>query len=462
MSAELDRLYERLAERADAVPLAGLGDIRARARHRRNRTIVTAAIAVVAVVAAIMPWLARSTPPPVIQPDVPPPITFTPFDPDAKPVVAFDKPAELGIALASDTHAYVMWLDEDNSEHVAVIDLATRRPVFAPVNVGRFGDTNGMQVARDAIVLLAEQGFGETGGPVRPDTIIALDPGTGRELWRLPYSYNDTDRVLFPDLLVLTWISDGRTEAIDLKTGAVRWTFDEPAVKGGTTAIRAPQESEVVSASDDRRVVVHTRSGRLKVLDVDSGRVLSERDGPATGPTGYGFVLDGKLYAASEKEVREIDVFGTAPLRLIHTTAKATRAITPCATRLICVVADDRVAAVDPVSAKVVWEHTVFEFRWSPVPYGPNLLVLGSQGPVILGPAGQALAEPKLQGTLATWIDGGNLLLWSADSGVSGLSLATGAVTKLGENALVAGLLAVAGNMVIMPTPEGIFVHRFA
>ncbi len=467
MPADLEQMFERLAERADAASLPGLDDVRARARDGRYRTIISAAVAVLVVVAVMVPLLTRQAPsPPVIRPDVPPPIRFLPFEPDAKPVVPFDQPARIGLSFTGDTRSYVMWMGEDDSENVAVIDLATGRTVFPPVNVGKFGDTNGMQVARDGIVLLTEQGF-----PSMPDTIIVLDPGTGRELWRLPYSFNDTDRVLYDDTLVLTWIEQGRTEGIDLKTGAVRWTFSGPSVHGGTNPVQTRAELSrpvfgLPSTPDDRRVVVHTKAGRAKVLDVDTGRVLADREAPlspgATSTEGMSeLVVDGKLYAAGETEMHEIDLFGDAPPRVIHHIAeKGYRTLMPCADRLICLIGDEA-TAVDPVAAKVEWTHALPRATRGATTSGRHVLIPAEEGAVLLGPGGERLLPEQLRGPLmGGWVDGGNLVLWSQE-GVSGLSLATGKLTKLGDVRLL-GYPSWDSQTIVLVAAEGVFVHRMA
>ncbi|HEX6681227.1 MAG TPA: PQQ-binding-like beta-propeller repeat protein [Candidatus Limnocylindrales bacterium] len=181
---------------------------------------------------------------------------------------------EFGYATSRPGFAYVMWLDSRQVERVVAIDTATGRPLWEPTQLGRFGDTSGMMVSRDAILMMTEQRFVNDG-----------DPATGKVMWERDYGFNDTDRELYDDVLVITWQTEGRTEALDLKTGRPRWTVNERVIPGGTNALRTREEFRFTGFHTgpkppaDRRIALQLADGRIQVRDVDTGGLVSERGG---------------------------------------------------------------------------------------------------------------------------------------------------------------------------------------
>ena len=275
-----------LGEVADAAAVPGVETIRARVRRRRVRALSVAlsAIVVLVLLAGTAVWLIPRIESAVL-PDVDPPASFVPFDPSAKPVVAFDSGFEFGYAISRPGRAYAMWLDTDRTQRVAAIDTTTGQALWPPTALGKYGDTNGMMVSRDAILMLTEQRFVEGSDLVGSDRLIAVDPATGKVMWERDYSFNDTHRELYDDVLVIAWAEDGRIEGLDLKTGNPKWTVNERVIDGGINAVRTHEDFRFTGflvgpfPPKDRRVTMLLEDGRLQVRDVETGRLISERSG---------------------------------------------------------------------------------------------------------------------------------------------------------------------------------------
>ncbi|WP_144121265.1 PQQ-binding-like beta-propeller repeat protein [Catellatospora sichuanensis] len=474
MSTELDRLYARLADRVDAVPPPELSAVRVRAAQRRRRSfggLLAAGAAVVAALFGAQAVLAPAvTPVRPVLPVLPATTDFIPFDGSAEPVIRFAGPVRFGMASTSGDRSFAMWMAEDGTEWVGGIDLATGRALWPPRSLGKFGDTNGMEVSAGAILLLTEQGFDNPLIKDGSDTIIAVDPVTGKIMWTLPYSFNDTDRVLYDDTLVITWVQRGVTEALDLRTGKARWTVTERVAQSGTNAMRTMAELYAVGGfadrvPADRRVVLHLADGRVQLRDVASGRVERELAAPVLSPGGDRLrresVVDGTLYQFAGDKAGTLPLDGSAAASEVPFPDSVGGA-TPCVTGgLFCAVTDDtgesaKLTVVDPRTGATVWQRELKAMVRGVLPAAAGLLAMGEPSSVF-AVDGTPLAGLEGQ---AMWIESGNLLV-IGQAGISGHQLATGENVALGQLA-VTGYCSANATMLTCPTKDGIGVYRFA
>lgn len=476
MSTELDRLYARLADRIDAVPPPELSAVLARAARRRRRSFGGLLAAVAAVVVAVFgaqAVLAPATAPvrPVL-PALPAVTEFVPFDGAAEPVIRFAGPVTFGMTTTVGDRAYAMWMAEDGTEWVGAVDLTTARPLWPARSLGKFGDTNGMEVSAGAILLLTEQGFDNPLIKDGSDTIIAIDPATGQIMWTLPYSFNDTDRVLYDDTLVITWRQRGVTEALDLRTGRARWTAAERVLQSGTNAMRTMSELYAVGGfagrtPADRRVVLHLATGRAQLRDVTTGRVEQEIVAPVVPLDGDRLrqetVVDGVLYqfAGGRVKAQPFDGRPTMPDQAVEATLDGAWP-SPCLVGpMFCAVTGDTgesgtLTVVDPGLGRTVWEREVESRVRGVFPAEVGVLVMGEPS-VVVAPDGTPVVSLDGQ---AMWIESGNLLVFGQE-GVSGHQLSTGENVALGKP-VVAGYCSANATMLTCPTKDGIGVYRYA
>ncbi|MEV0454214.1 PQQ-binding-like beta-propeller repeat protein [Catellatospora methionotrophica] len=476
MSTEPERFYAALAERVDAVPPPELSAVRARAAQRRRRSfgglLAALAAAVVAVLGAQAVLSPATAPVRPVLPTVPAATGFVPFDGAAAPVIRFAGPVTFGMTATAGDRSYAMWMAEDGNEWVGAVDLLTGKPLWPARNLGKFGDTNGMEVSAGAILLLTEQGFGNPLIKDGSDTIIAVDPTTGQIMWTLPYSFNDTDRVLYDDTLVLTWSERGVTEAIDLRTGKARWTVTEQVARSGTNAMRTMSELYAIGGfagriPADRRVVLHLADGRVQVRDVNSGQVERELTAPVLSPPSEQVrvetVVDGTLYQFAGNRSGLLALDGSAKAYEVGLQAKLDGAwLSPCvAGGLFCAVTGETgesatLTVVDPRSGATVWQHEVKGRLQGVLPGPAGLLVMGEPSSVL---AGDGTPLTGLDGR-PLWLESGNLLVLGP-AGVTGHQLSTGENVALGK-VDVAGYCSANATMLTCPTKDGIGVYRYA
>lgn len=165
------------------------------------------------------------------------------------------------------------------SGHLYAIDTATGREVWR-TEVERMTDdalvtvyepvTNGTLVVAGYTVYTPK----DQGG------LVAVDAATGRERWRFRYPtpaddprpvYHAGGTVLTADLAIGA-AGDGRVWAVDLASGAPRWSL--PPLEGPFDGIitRAPQEQRGLAVVGDR-LIVGSITGYLTAYDLTTRRV---------------------------------------------------------------------------------------------------------------------------------------------------------------------------------------------
>lgn len=481
MAVDLSRLYESLGELADTATVPSVEQIRARGRQRRVRTagVALSALMVLVVLAGTAAWLIPRMES-AVPPDIAPPATFVPFDPSAKPVVASESgfAFDFGYVISRPGRAYAMWLDPDSVQRVVAIDTKAGKPLWEPTSLGRFGDTNGMMVSRDVLLMLTEQRFVNDSDPAGSDRLIAVDPESGKVMWELDYSFNDTDRVLYDDVLVVNWRGQGRVEALDLKTGRPKWTVQEKVIPSGTQAVRTHEEFRLTGSSwllagplppTDRRVVLQLEDGRAQVRDVGTGQLISERSGVGVQASpdsfAYPVVVDEKIYFADQRGVVEIDLAGGAPARVVFQPSGIVNApIVPCGRMLLCVL-DTRkggshsdLVLVDagsgPGPGRALWRKPVGEAEM-PMPIGGAVMIMGDGVSMVVDMTGKQIwSGPE---SIAGWVDSGNLLFFGRE-GTAGYNLAGKRTVVLGPEQRFCGWDA---THLTCPSERGIFTWRY-
>ncbi|GAA1802870.1 hypothetical protein GCM10009682_25940 [Luedemannella flava] len=470
MSTDLDRLFGKLADRVDAVAPPALDQVRRRARQRQRGTALTVVATCLAVISAAVGMKLLLTPTPSVDPTppaLPPATSFTAFDGSVAPVLRYPGPVRFGATSTIGDRAYAMWMAEDGTEWVGGIDLTTRRPLWPALSLGKFGDTNGMQVSAGAILLLTEQGYDNPLIKDGADTIVVVDPATGKVAWTLPYSFNDCDWAVFADTVVLSCPDKGTVQGLDLRTGEARWSTTGAAVADGVNAVQGldgffPRHgwSEEPSTSD--QVVLHLTDGQVQVRDAASGAVVKQLSMPVLNG-GQEVVVDGVLYQFTGTTSRSIALDGSAaPVDATLPVPAGEARLYPCgAGGRFCAVAnvgDERatVTMVDVPAGRTVWQVEVATQARDLIPSAAGLLVPGQRS-TVLGLDGSTLAE--LDGN-AMWLESGNLLVLDGKT-VVGYQLATREKIELAQ---LPGARYCSWNstMLTCPTTEGIGVYRYA
>ncbi|GIH06061.1 hypothetical protein Rhe02_41280 [Rhizocola hellebori] len=465
MSAELERAYAKLAEKADKEKIPSFYGVLARARQRRRRTVNTtlSAIAVLAVFAGVA-FLPRFEEGPMHGNGR----VFVTFDAAAGQVITYPSPVQFAMTATDGQRSYVMWWGEDNREWVAAIDLATGQTPWAPISLGTFGDTNGMVASPGAILLLTEGSYDNLLIHDNRDTIVAVDPLTGKVMWTLPYSFNDTDRVLYSDTLVISWNKTGKTEALDLRTGNPKWTVTDPLAPGGVNAMRDHREFESyggwsgLPVPTDKRVVLHFVDGRVQIRDVGTGNVLSERSGATAEPGGWReTVIGDSLYWTDPRGVMRASLTGSqAPTRLNTPASSDERTrVEPCGPELICVVTGKEIVAIDE-RGREAWRIS------TPTGVGTfastsGIATLDNEGhSAAYDLKGSQFLPAEYRSGAALWLDADSLLIFQT-TGITAYSLSRRVGIMLAPNR-VTGYCSWNAMQLVCPTQTGISVWTYA
>ncbi|HEX6685886.1 MAG TPA: PQQ-binding-like beta-propeller repeat protein [Candidatus Limnocylindrales bacterium] len=423
MSLDFDRLFAEMAEDADGTPFPGLESVRRRSRRRHAR-IAAGAFSVASVVAAVsvaVALLVPAAPQPVAQQP------FLPIDGGAAPVVAF---GGSGVAVMTATvggTTYARWSDPDQREFVAAIDLAMLTPLWA-VTVGQTVGFHRLEVSRGAILTATTKG---SSGDFE---LVALDPVTGRVMWRLDYAFQTDSHLLYDDLIIVSRAGTGATEAIELKTGRTLWRSGPDL---GVSAMRRSEEFwqlrgwSGLPVPADRRFVAYLAGGTIQIRSVDTGQPLSEFPGELAGAS----VIDGRLYSAAlvpggepADGLSQIDPQRSGKRIMIY--AGKVHSVAACfAGDLLCVMGDTELVLIDAVSGRELWRRPALGNRDAAYATGTAILVPTTEGHAVYDLTGKRLLTV---GDQAGWADADHLLAWESGA-VSAYSVATGERTVLGQ-----------------------------
>jgi outer membrane protein assembly factor BamB len=164
----------------------------------------------------------------------------------------------------------------------------------------------------------------------RDKNLYALDRKTGRELWRVAAGDLMTATpAIFRDLVIFA-AYDGKVQAVNVKDGAPRWTYDAKLAVTG----------DVIVAGD--RVVIGSRSYDLIALDASTGKELWKHYYWFSWVESPPVVRDGVVYTGSSDATH--------------------------------------VYAIDLADGKRRWKTAVPGWSWQRAAVGANTLVAGTAG----------------------------------------------------------------------------------
>ncbi len=447
MSVELERAYAKLAEKAETHAIPSLSGVLRRGRQRRRRSLTTAmsAVTVLAVLGGVY----------LLQPQQPP--SHDLFLAVGEPVLRYAAPATFAMTQVVGDRAYAMWLDTNEQEWIGVVDLKTGQAPWQPVSLGRFGDTNGFEVANGAILMLTEQAAPDNphvaGGS---DAIIAVDPESGRVLWTLPYQFNSVGRVISGDVLLLAWFDTGRLEARDVRTGAIRWQQQH-----------ALEEYGLAAALGGETLVLHLKSGVFRELEIATGNTVRERPTVPTATPQHSeeirrSVVGEDLYLVDGEALIRVPLNGSQATR-IELPGLATVIGEPmlCGKDKLCLVvgssSSQTLRMIDVAAGKELWR--------SPLPDHSSLssdgryLLAAASGGSQLFDLERGAAFARFEDSWANWAGPDRVVLFGS-TGIAGVRISTSEVTKFRKGRL-GGLCANTDTLIICPTDEGISMWRF-
>ncbi|GIG60012.1 hypothetical protein Lfu02_43840 [Longispora fulva] len=439
MSDDLKALFGALRADADELRLPAPSAAR-RIGTRRRRVRLGAGLATVILLVAGVTvgasWWGRTPADPV---------GFARLRPVGVPV------AESGVgaggavkARTVDGRTMFVWPDKSGELRLTVVDLATGTAARPTSSLGRYSFVSGMWTVAGVLVLTVRGG-----SDARSSEMLVVDPATGTTLWHRAIQPTAERSEFFLAGLVVNSVATQRTELLDWRTGATRWSVPTTGLQN----VLSVRSVAGLGVSTDHRLLLVGQDHVLRVYDVRDGSLL------LTGPTVDGSVqaYDGKAYVlglgpdgvSGRLSVFDLDDPGRG-LRLLYTARTEVTSVANCAPGLVCAleqaVVEPSGAAVD--SAVVAVDLNGGGERWRyrlTIPFG----VLGMAGDrvlapgVVLDPGGRKLVGPPAEHLSLTGptVDGG-LLAYSVpasgpatrsvDLDVYGVLLADGKVTTLG------------------------------
>jgi outer membrane protein assembly factor BamB len=216
---------------------------------------------------------------------------------------------------AADTQGVVMAMDRMNGDVEWKKDL--EMPISGAVGVGgglvMFGTLRGDVVALDASngeerwrahvkaeVLAPPANNGEVVVvQTQDDRLVGLDASNGNQLWLYDstpavLTLRGTSAPLVTSQLALAGLSTGKVVALDIRNGTPVWET-RVAIPQGRSELDRVVDIDGGLLLSGSTLYVATYQGRMAGLDVDSGRVLWQRDASSYAGVAQGF---GSVYIA--------------------------------------------------------------------------------------------------------------------------------------------------------------------
>jgi hypothetical protein len=291
MPVDLDELFATLGHQADAIPVAPPETVIRRGRQRRrNQGVAAAAVAVCLVVAGVSGVLNRSN-----RPDQ----TVTPHPsatalPEVGSPIDFGGPAQNAESVVEGDRVFTAWQSADGSRvGLLAADLHTGAVAWRVPGPDRIGVVHQLVAVPGAVLL----GVADSEQPSEYRIYVHRSTD-GRLLWQ---SDVDGDDELLPHEKILLRQSrvDGRTDALDWRTGAKRWAL--PAAADPimlTFAERDRTELNPLAYLRSEHLMHLTLSGQVQVRDAETAALVR-----TVGPIPFNdmsslTVVDGRLYNA--------------------------------------------------------------------------------------------------------------------------------------------------------------------
>ena len=446
MPADLDDLFTRLGEQADAVPIGTAATARRRGEQRtRTRTMVAAAAAVCLAGGGAV-WLVR---PATEQRDPHPPAATKgsgPLPGVGSPIPYGSKPRFAMTAIAGD-QVFTGWQDEDGTIKVSAADLHTGRQSWPARSPGKFDDFGGILAVPRALLVSVEHNDGTD-----PDrTMYVYDPATGEKRWELPFDVAD-DLIFQDDVLIHMVAKTGLTRALTWATGEPRWTLAAPADRPiRTLGAYTPGDEDrggryglPINSTQDHFVQV-TRAGNAQTRSVRTGEVLTTATLPA--PTEGSTVVEYDQWLYNDEQSADgsyriratrLDAPGTTAIIFTGPAGRHFGGLAPCAPQRVCVLdrgKNDETAmltALDAESRRTLWRVDAPESADTVLSLHGRTLVSGGGETALYDKDGKQVFHTS---AMIGWLDAETL--FSAPMDEAGpatlIAAADGRPTALGE-----------------------------
>ncbi|MEU7617119.1 Hsp70 family protein [Micromonospora rifamycinica] len=429
-------------------PEAGGPPVRPVRRGRRRWWIgLGAGLALAGVLGAAALWFTR---------DRYPALDFHILTEVARPAADGDRPTAMFTAVV-DERAYLAYQLPDDRLTVVAVDAGTGKAAWRNTIAAGAQRWTGVRAVPGAVLAVAD-----AAGDSTPRDVVVLDAGSGRERWRLPVHGDDAVHVT-ADTLV--WVDGGgsRLVGLRLRDGRQQWEQPNPRSEYGDTrttvlpvgtgpgaagpaqfdgAPRAPWRGDA-----DRLVQVGADRS-VRVLDMNSGKVLRRRDGVADVTDRMVAHAD-RLYLVEEDRGYKLlgyDLGSLAEPTVLHSAGDQRRVtgLVACGEHRACLleVPDGETERTEVVAAT----EGKGSRRWPAaggvdlVPVGEHLLVRRDSPKAtvsLFDPAGKTVLADR-KGTAAR-VDAGNLLVFAEtpssfedDRSIAGVS-AAGDLTEMGQ-----------------------------
>jgi len=483
MPADLDELFAALGSYTDRVPVGPPEQARRRGQRRTRRRLAASALAVMLVIGSAAVVATRFQ-----QPDLPPtpatttpsaaPVRFTPLQPLGAGVDM--TLGGYGMAAVVGDRAYVGARTVDGRLQVNAIDLTTGNPLWSTVDLGEFGDWNGLLAGPQAVVAIGEHDDGTS-----PDHVLmVLDPDTGAKRWET--GFDDLDILWYDIGAVLPTRTSVR--ALDWRTGAELWRIPVPDTKpqpaflqnlSTADATTTPAMLRVGLDPSDHRFFMIEPSGRLHRYDAATG--LEQEVVPDAGPavaTREGLLnnyrlVDNQLFSTNDDrtEAYRYDLRNPAGLVPIYTATGRDRitSVTACGPERACVITgsseSDTLNLVDLSSGRTLWQVEI-DYAQNAVAAGDWIIT--DRGNLVEATTGRRVDQPST--VFGGWVTPGGALIFTADAEeparrphtVFGVSTLDGSSMSLGQIGPIAGFCAWSTTVLVCPTAQGFRAWRFA
>ena len=382
------------AQLAEVAPNNDLQEVRGKARRRRNRTIattITAFLATATAAAAIFLAIPAATPP-VVDPDLILPYPGQPY---------------LTFTFVVDQRAIALWWGTDGEGSVGVVDLATGRHPWPPVGVGKFDDSLfPLGIRGGVLAILGDDDTTGTG-------LLGVDLSSGRIAWRLPrqrqrqplFDLQPDPSAAQAERGILVVHDELEVSGIDWRTGRQVWKFASTP-DTGYSFLHRDQFAQVEP------------SGVLRIRDVNTGRVISERSGAPNVENANLTLLSDWLYVAGDGGVLRLPVTGSQPASQL--VGGGGLYAVSCG-KHVCIDSEQFVVAFDRQTGQQVWRRETGSRNMAVGDFGTILTIAGT-GPkdalgaapddrqIFLDPDGKDITPPSLGTRKAYWVDSEHLI----------------------------------------------------
>jgi len=478
MRPDIDAMFDALASRADRIPAPSERAVRARGNRRRlvHRTATAVAACVVTSAVAVSATLYSGLLRDGTAADAPGRFT---------PLVEVG-PARNGRALGSTRTIAVV--DGDNG-------FLAEQKEYAGVGVTavnlRTGAVRWRARVEDATsgggrVAVAPSGMVVIGGAERDlqHAITVLDPDSGRQLWRQTVSLDTESVELYQTVAVYGSTSEGRLTGLDLTTGGTLWSV--PFTPGESLVpvrseddLADPGRADVESGNAYGGDVVATvaLTGQLRVLDIQTGRLVATGEVPAAT---VDLAAERQYHASGQRlylttggtrfQVRAYDLGTGLDLGTVYRASADDAtfvAMTTCGTDRFCLAeggpSSTTVVSVDLTTRREAWRRPA-PGATALVPVGDGVVATGGTAALYLDRDGRDLLANANAGTGGARAHSGGALFYRTVPGGTALEgvTAAGVRTRIGQ--VPADLETCAWNRraIICPTTEEYGVWRFA